>query len=145
MTWNSKKICNWRIVRRIEIVENWIRNVWIQKNSKNDRNSVNNNIFTKFLNNSSKNANIRISFDKNSIDFEKIDLIVVFRKLNAKRLKKKFETTITIIICLIFSLSFSISRCLIWKKRWNSYAFETSADDTKLLIKISLNRLWKTF
>ena len=66
MTWNSKNFCSWRIVRRVEIAENWIRNVWIQKISKDSRNSVNSNIFTKFLSNSSKNIDIRISLDRKS-------------------------------------------------------------------------------
>ena len=64
MTWNSKNFCNWRIVRRVEIAENWIRNMWIQKISKDNWNSVNNNIFTKFLSNSSKNIDINISLDR---------------------------------------------------------------------------------
>ena len=64
MTWNSKSFCNWRIVRRVEIAENWTRNVWIQKTSKNNRNFVNSNIFTKFLNSSSKDTDIRISLDR---------------------------------------------------------------------------------
>ena len=64
MTWNSKNSDNWRIVRRVEIAENWTRNMWIQKVSKDDRSSVNRNIFTKFLNNSSKSIDIRISFDR---------------------------------------------------------------------------------
>ena len=64
MTWNSKSFCNWRIVRRVEIAENWIRNMWVQKNSKDNWNSVNSNIFTKFLNNSSKNIDINISLDR---------------------------------------------------------------------------------
>ena len=66
MTWNSKNFCSWRIVRRVEIAENWTRNVWIQKASKDSRSFVNNNILTEFLNSSSKNTDIRISLDKKS-------------------------------------------------------------------------------
>ena len=71
MTWNSKSFCNWRIVRRVEIVENWTRNVWIQKVSKDSWNFVNSNIFTKFLSNSSKNTDIRISLDRKFDRFRK--------------------------------------------------------------------------
>ena len=64
MTWNSRSFCSWRIVRRVEIVEDWTRNMWIQKASKDDQNFVNNSIFTKFLSSSSKNTDIRISLDR---------------------------------------------------------------------------------
>ena len=122
-----------------------VRNVWIQKISKNNRNFVSNNIFTKFLNNSSKSIDIRISIDKKFDRFWRDWFNCRISKTECKTTKKKFETTIAIMICLIFSLNFSISRCLIWKKRWNSCVFEMKTDDTKLLIEINLNELWKVF
>ena len=64
MTWNSRSFDSWRIVRRVEIAEDWIRSMWVQKASKDDRSSVDRNIFTKFLNSSSKSTDIRISLDR---------------------------------------------------------------------------------
>ena len=116
MTWNSRNFYNWRIVRRVKIVENWIRNVWIQKNSNNNWISVNNNIFTKFLNNSSKNIDINISFDKKFDRFRKNWFNCRISKIECKTTKREIRNDYNNYNLFDFFIKFFDFTMFDWKK-----------------------------
>ena len=77
-----------------------------------------------------------------SIEFEKTDLAIVFRKLNEEWLNVRLETTMTITICFVFSLNSSISRCLICRNRCNSKVLKKTTEKKNVSIKI---KMWKFF
>ena len=83
---------------------------------------------------------------ENSIESVDVNLLLLTsRELKVEIFEERFVTTIATMICLIFSLSFSISRCLIWKKRWNSNVLMMFAIERIILREVSLKNMQKTF